>query len=97
MDEFSPDRILSIAHAIGIGSVQLHGSEAPEYVKRVSELRVIKAFRVADDFDLNQMGAYSVGAYLLDGFDPKVMGGTGKTFDWSLAIQAKKMGRIILA
>src|SRR6476619_3060371 len=54
VDEFSPDRILSIAHAIGIGSVQLHGSEAPEYVKRVSELRVIKAFRVADDFDLNQ-------------------------------------------
>ena len=97
VDEFSPDRILSIAHAIGIGSVQLHGSEAPEYVKRVSELRVIKAFRVADDFDLNQMAAYSVGAYLLDGFDPKVMGGTGKTFDWSLAIQAKKMGRIILA
>jgi phosphoribosylanthranilate isomerase len=97
VDEFSPDRILSIAHAIGIGSVQLHGSEAPEYVKRVSELRVTKAFRVADDFDLNQMAAYSVGAYLLDGFDPKVMGGTGKTFDWSLAIQAKKMGRIILA
>jgi phosphoribosylanthranilate isomerase len=97
VDEFSPDRILSIAHAIGIGSVQLHGSEAPEYVKRVSELRVIKAFGVVDDFDLNQMAAYSVGAYLLDGFDPKVMGGTGKTFDWSLAIQAKKMGRIILA
>ena len=97
VDEFSPDRILRIAHAIGIGSVQLHGSEAPEYVKRVSELRVIKAFRVGDDFDFNQMAAYSVGAYLLDGFDPKVLGGTGKTFDWTFAIQAKKIGRIILA
>jgi len=90
VDEFSPDRILSIAHAIGIGSVQLHGSEAPEYVKRVSELRVIKAFRVVDDFDLNQMAAYSVGAYLLDGFDPKVRGGTGKTFDWTLIRNASR-------
>jgi phosphoribosylanthranilate isomerase len=97
VDEFSPERILSVSHAIGIGSVQLHGSESPEYIKKVSELRVIKAFRVHDGFDLQQLVAYPVGAYLLDAYDPKQEGGTGQTFDWDIAIEAKQLGRVILA
>jgi phosphoribosylanthranilate isomerase len=97
VDEFSPERILSITHAIGIGSVQLHGSESPDYVKKVNELRIIKAFRVNDTFNVKQLAAYSVGAYLLDGYDGKLMGGTGNTFNWDFAIEAKQVGRVILA
>jgi phosphoribosylanthranilate isomerase len=97
VDEYSPERIQRIAHAVGIGSVQLHGSESPEYVKSLSELRVIKAFRVNDGFDLNQLSAYSANAFLLDAYEADQFGGTGKTFPWEVAMAAKERGRIILS
>ncbi len=97
VDEFSPDRIPKLARAIGIGSVQLHGSESPEYAKKLNELRTIKAFRVTDDFDVHLLKAYQVGAYLLDAYDPDQAGGTGKTFNWDIAVAAKQHGRVILA
>lgn len=96
-DEYSPERVMNIAHAIGITSVQLHGSESPEYVKRLSGLRVIKAFRVDDQFDVQQMAAYPVNTFLLDAHVPGHFGGTGRTFDWDVAVAAKKHGRIVLA
>jgi phosphoribosylanthranilate isomerase len=97
VDEFSPDRILKLARAIGIGSVQLHGAESPEYVKKLDELRTVKAFRVDDHFDISHLANYSVGAYLLDGYDATQLGGTGKTFNWDLAVEAKQHGRVILS
>ena len=97
VDEFSPERIRSIAHAIGLGTIQLHGSESPEYVKKISEVRIIKAFRVGENFDLTQLAAFRVGAYLLDAYDATQLGGTGKTFNWDVAVQAKQHGRVILA
>lgn len=96
-DEFSPERISSVAHAVGLNAVQLHGSESPEYVKKVDELRVIKAFRVDSHFDLTLLSLYSAGAYLLDTFDTERIGGTGRVFDWEIAVAAKSYGRIILA
>jgi phosphoribosylanthranilate isomerase len=97
VDEFSPERILSIIHAIGLGSVQLHGSESPEYARKISELRLIKAFRVDENFDVAQLAAYRVGAYLLDAYDSKQVGGTGQIFNWDIAVAAKQHGRVILA
>lgn len=96
-DEFSPERIRTIAHAVGLGTIQLHGSESPEYIKKISEVRIIKAFRVNESFDVSQLAAYQVGAYLLDTYDSKQLGGTGKTFNWDVAAQAKPYGRVILA
>lgn len=96
-DEFSPERIRTIAHAVGLGTIQLHGSESPEYIKKISEVRIIKAFRVNESFDVSQLAAYQVGAYLLDTYDSKQLGGTGKTFNWDVAVQAKPFGRVILA
>jgi phosphoribosylanthranilate isomerase len=96
-DEFSPERIRTIAHAVGLGTIQLHGSESPEYIKKISEVRIIKAFRINETFAVSQLTAYQVGAYLLDAHDSKQLGGTGKTFDWDVAVQAKQYGRVILA
>jgi phosphoribosylanthranilate isomerase len=97
VDEYSPERVMSIAQAIGISSVQLHGSESPEYVKKLSGLQVIKSFRVDGQFEVKQMAAYPVNTFLLDGYTPGHFGGTGKTFDWEVALSGKKQGRIILA
>jgi phosphoribosylanthranilate isomerase len=39
----------------------------------------------------------AVQAFLLDTYKKGQVGGTGETFDWQLAREAKKIGQIILA
>jgi phosphoribosylanthranilate isomerase len=97
VDEYSPERVMKIAQAIGISSVQLHGSESPDYVKKLGGLQVIKSFRVDNQFEVQQMAAYPINTFLLDGYVPGQFGGSGKTCDWEVALDAKKQGRIILA
>lgn len=80
----------------GITCVQLHGGERPEFAQSVRG-PVVKAFRVRDLADLGAIRGYRVAAYLLDAFKAGVPGGTGETFDWKIALEAKKLGRIILS
>jgi len=80
----------------GVTCVQLHGGETPEFCDHVGAL-VIKAFRIKGFDDLEAIGKYRTGAYLLDTFKAGVPGGTGQTFDWEIALEAKKLGRIILS
>lgn len=75
---------------------QLHGSESPEFCQALSP-RVIKSFRVKDDSVLGVMPTYQVSACLLDGFDPVLNGGAGRTFDWEIARRAVSCGRVILS
>jgi phosphoribosylanthranilate isomerase len=76
---------------LGLSYAQLHGEEAPEYCPKV-KAKVIKAFRISSARDLEAMKEYDVDAFLLDTFSPSRRGGTGKTFDWSLAVAAKNFG-----
>ncbi len=75
---------------------QLHGSESPEFCRAVGP-QVIKSFRVKDDSVLGMMPRYEVAAYLLDGYDPVLKGGAGRTFDWEIARRAVAHGRVILS
>jgi phosphoribosylanthranilate isomerase len=88
-------RIEQIAGDIGLDVVQLHGSEPPEAC--FMSLRVIKAIRVSELSDLESLKSYKVSAFLLDTFSPCSAGGTGQTFNWDIAVEAKNLGRIILA
>jgi phosphoribosylanthranilate isomerase len=82
----------------GLDAVQFHGDETPEYCARFGTLRVFKAFRVRDAQSLQRLTDYPTNAWLLDAFVPEQPGGTGRTFNWDLALQAKRLGRpIILA
>lgn len=92
----SPDRVNKIADYCGLDLVQLHGEESPAFCRKIHR-RVIKAFRVADLQSIKQMEKYSVSGFLLDTFCDDLHGGTGRTFDWNLALPAKKMGPVILA
>jgi phosphoribosylanthranilate isomerase len=93
-----PERILEIAAATGVQAVQLHGSEPPEWLERLGNLTRIKALKVTPQFRPAQLAAYSsADIFLLDGFIAGMQGGTGQTFDWSLAQQAKQHGKILLA
>lgn len=68
---------------------QLHGSESPIHVKAVSKyLPVIKVFPADKTADIYP-GSYDVSAFMLD-TPSKDHGGTGKTFDWNLALDFKK-------
>jgi phosphoribosylanthranilate isomerase len=93
-----PETVASVAEFCNLDILQLHGNESVPYCKRFHR-RVIKAVRVGSRADLDNIAAYSnaVDGLLLDSYVTNQYGGTGKTFDWNLAVEAKQHGRIILA
>ncbi len=92
-------KVLEIARAVGLDAVQLHGDESPAVVARIKRsLPVIKAVRARRSFRPAQLSRFKrASAILLDGFDGRLRGGTGKTFDWDVARRSKPYGRIFLA
>jgi phosphoribosylanthranilate isomerase len=90
------DEIHKLIKETGIRCVQFHGSESPEQLIDYP-VPVCKSFRVHKEFNLQTLTKYKVSEYLLDTYIEGIPGGTGKTFDWEIAIAAKAYGRIILA
>lgn len=79
--------ILSIAERYRLDGVQLHGEEPPALCAalKATGLKVIKAFSVAKEIDLNISLSYEGTChYFL--FDTKapVYGGSGKQYDWNI-------------
>jgi phosphoribosylanthranilate isomerase len=96
---FADSPVENIYRAIeqtGIKCVQLHGNETPKQLAGFP-VPVYKSFRVGSSFNLEILCRYEGPAYLLDTKIPGELGGTGKKFDWIIAVKAKKYGRIILA
>ncbi|MCD5390881.1 phosphoribosylanthranilate isomerase [candidate division NPL-UPA2 bacterium] len=102
------EKVREIMEYCRLDALQFHGNESPEYCKQFSRpvrgkslsgfIRTIKAFRIKDEETLKSIPAYQVDAYLLDAYVEGAAGGTGKSFNWDLAVEAKKIGRpIILA
>jgi phosphoribosylanthranilate isomerase len=77
----------------GLDLVQLHGDEPPEFCRELMPYSV-KAFRIKDDSSLPMCAGYqaNVRALLLDTYAKDKVGGTGKTFDWQLALKIKEAG-----
>ncbi|MDP2167148.1 MAG: phosphoribosylanthranilate isomerase [Thermodesulfovibrionales bacterium] len=95
VDEKTDDVLMMAGHA-GIDIVQFHGHEPPEAC--IIDRRVIKAVRVKELSDLEPLKRYGgVSAFLLDTYAPDALGGTGRIFNWDIALEAKLMGRVILA
>jgi phosphoribosylanthranilate isomerase len=84
-----------IAH-VNLSAVQLLGDEGADDLVNYAT-SVIKVFRVYKDFDVSVMRNYIVDAFLLDTYKEGSFGGTGKAFDWNVAVKAKEYGRIILS
>jgi len=85
-------RVREIAAGAGLGVVQLHGSERPDYCANMG-LSVIKALRVREERDILEMASYNVAAFLLDTYKKGQMGGTGEVFDWDVAVKAVGEGK----
>ena len=88
--------INEVVSASGIGAVQFHGEETPADIEGY-RVPVFKAFRVGAGFDPSLLSRYRPGVFLLDTFSDDAPGGTGKTFNWDVALEAKKYGRIVLS
>jgi len=88
----APERITEIVSLCGIDLIQLHGKETPDICAQFMP-RVIKTIAVKDDSSLMDIQAYSgkVRGLLLDTWSEKMAGGTGRTFNWDLAIKIKEM------
>jgi phosphoribosylanthranilate isomerase len=80
--------VQTIMRAAGLGALQLHGDESPEYCTKFPGWYVIKTFAVNDTFDVQAAEAYDVDAIMLDTKHNHLRGGTGRVFDWSVARQA---------
>jgi phosphoribosylanthranilate isomerase len=92
----TPEDIQDIMEISGLEAAQLHGSESPDTCGEV-RCKVIKAIRVKELSDLEPLDHYKVSAYLLDTYSPDSFGGTGRIFNWDIAVEAKRFGPIILA
>lgn len=79
-------------------ALQFHGDEPPGFCAKFPA-KSIKAIRMRDEGSLRLASEYDVDALLLDTYTESERGGTGKTFDWSLAVKAKELlgGPIILS
>lgn len=92
----SQEEAASAAALSGIQVIQLHGDEPPALC-RALQLPVVKGIRVAGPESLDALDAYpGVAGFLLDAASPGY-GGSGRTFDWSLARAAAARATVLLA
>lgn len=81
-------QIVETVAIANLNGVQLHGDESLDFCRdlrqHLPQVELIKAVRVQSAETLHQATAYEawVDALLLDAYDPKRAGGTGKTLDW---------------
>jgi len=84
----SLDEVASTADRCSLTVVQLHGEEGPAYCREVARrtgAKVMKAVRVRDAAQLQELQPFHTDYHLLDAYSPGTPGGTGETFDWELA------------
>jgi phosphoribosylanthranilate isomerase len=99
----SAAEIADVARRTRITHVQLHGQETPELAAAITGVQIIKAFRVREAATIRQaadwLSALAPGdrartTLLLDAYDPRAAGGTGRTFNWQLIRQARRDGTL---
>jgi phosphoribosylanthranilate isomerase len=91
VNEGGPETVARIADEARVGAVQLHGDETPAYCRALKGRTVIKALRVGRDFAPSSATEYETDAILLDAFDARERGGTGRILDWELARQVREL------
>ena len=82
----NPSLIDEVLCEVALDTLQFHGDESPSDCAQY-EMPFIKAIRVSPELDLiKTANEYSqASALFLDTYQPDVYGGSGKSFDWSLA------------
>jgi len=100
----SVTEIQAIVAQVGLDFVQLHGNETAEWFAPLAG-RTYKAVRPADAeaaqtqaAHFAPLGCVDGPALMIDAYDPKAYGGTGKQTDWHVAAAlARRHPRLLLA
>ncbi len=95
----SKDDILTYIAQVKLNAVQFHGDYDISELEQFDPKHVIGVARVSETFHSEELEKFQgrAAAILLDTHKKNLYGGTGETFDWQAASDAKIYGRIILA
>jgi phosphoribosylanthranilate isomerase len=96
-DESDDERVAAVAREARVTVVQLHGPQLPRLDGALAEFPSVRGVAVKESFNPEELRSMSGDAFLLDAYDVKLFGGSGKTFNWALAREASRFGTIILA
>jgi phosphoribosylanthranilate isomerase len=93
----SPKDVAAVLHRVSLDLLQFHGNELPSECSAYGK-PYIKAVKIREGVDIAaEVNRYaSARGILLDTYDPKMPGGTGRVFDWSIIPKGLKKP-IILA
>jgi phosphoribosylanthranilate isomerase len=93
----TPDEMARVADEARLDLLQLHGDEVPETARRLCR-PAWKALRVGPEFSSREARRWSgrVAGLLLDTRVPAAPGGTGESFDWSLARSTRDLTRFLM-
>ena len=95
VDAATPE-IREIVRETGIQWVQLHGGETPDQVEALLP-NAYKAIGVQDGGAVALARTYPGDRLLLDASVPGLPGGTGRTFDWTIAAKVARERELTLA
>lgn len=91
-------KVLEIAQETSLDMLQFHGDETPEYCGYFKgDYKVIKAFRLRNRKDLENINNYDVDFYLLDTYSKASKGGSGESFDWAILKDFEFLRPVILS
>ncbi len=76
--------VRKIAKKCRLDMLQFHGNESCGFCDRFKDYKVIKSIRVRGKKELKNIVNYNPFAFLFDTLTKSRLGGTGKSFDWSL-------------
>ena len=94
------DEVSHAVDAIGLTHVQLHGDEGPSFATEIARrtgAKIIKAARVAGLADLQALERFRTDFHLLDTAVEGYQGGSGQSWDWSLAAKRRSKIPMILS
>jgi len=92
----TPEHINAIVERCRLDRIQLHGQEPFEMLKQLTR-PAYRAFKLRDAGDLARVKEEPDAVAMLDTFDPALVGGTGRPFNWEWARELALEKRIILA
>jgi phosphoribosylanthranilate isomerase len=92
-----PAQLAEMARTAGVAVLQLHGEETPDYCRELANWPLVKAVRIGARAIFEDLEAYPVQGFLLDVKDDALFGGTGKSFDWTVARILPRTRPILLA
>jgi len=97
----SIENVSQIADEADLDGIQLHGEEIVEYCRRLKDVCpqkfLIKALAARANDKVESARRYPADAIMIDAFDAKLRGGTGRIANWSFAHELAQRRRVFLA